>query len=210
MNKEDSKEYYTKSLNKTHQQIFLEEEILPKLLPKGFKPNIIADIACGGGTLTYHISKIFPQAKFILLDLNPDAIELAREINKGIKNIKYLKLNNLTLYPFLKDINKLYDVASRSLLIILTGGHTLILKMINFNKPICFLLIKGHTEKINNAIKLESLKCGKVLYLDEITPKKFKEVIDELINDPSYKNNILKLNKINIELNGLEKILSML
>lgn len=42
-----------------------------------------------GGTLTYHISKIFPQAKYILSDINPDAIELAKEVNKDIENIEY-------------------------------------------------------------------------------------------------------------------------
>lgn len=49
LNKNLAETYYKKSLNKTYQQIFLEEEILPKVIPTNFQPKVIADVACGGG-----------------------------------------------------------------------------------------------------------------------------------------------------------------
>ena len=49
LNKKTAEEYYEKSLNKTYQQIFLEEEILAKVIPANFQPKVIADVACGGG-----------------------------------------------------------------------------------------------------------------------------------------------------------------
>ncbi len=90
LNKEETAKYYLKSKAKTFQQMFLEKEILPDILPKDFIPKVIADIACGGGTLTYHIKTFFPSAKFILLDMNEDALTIAKEINNDI-NAEFLK-----------------------------------------------------------------------------------------------------------------------
>ncbi|MCS7244079.1 MAG: class I SAM-dependent methyltransferase [Candidatus Calescibacterium sp.] len=90
-NKEISKQYYLKSITKTYQQKFLEEKILSTILKElKEEPKIILDIACGAGTLTYHISKIFSKSKFILIDLNPEAIEIAKKINANLENVDYL------------------------------------------------------------------------------------------------------------------------
>jgi len=80
--KEKTKSYYTKSLGvKTEQQKLLE-----KLLKSENKDFInIADIACGGGTLSHHLHKKFPDANFTLVDFNPDAIEIAK-LNNPHKN----------------------------------------------------------------------------------------------------------------------------
>lgn len=90
LNKDLAEEYYKKSITKTYQQIFLEENILPKITSDIKNPKVIADIACGGGTLTYHISKIFPEAEFILSDINPDAIKMAQDLNSSLKNVSFL------------------------------------------------------------------------------------------------------------------------
>lgn len=71
--------YYRKSLEKTEQQKFLERI----LKDSGADFSIVADVACGGGTLSYHLSELFPQAEFHLSDLNPEAIELAKELCRG-------------------------------------------------------------------------------------------------------------------------------
>jgi SAM-dependent methyltransferase len=69
--------YYTKSIVKTEQQKLLE-----KLLhDSGRTFETVADIACGGGTLTYHLRAAYPDARFTLSDYNPDGLELARELN---------------------------------------------------------------------------------------------------------------------------------
>lgn len=84
-NKEHARKYYTKSIQKTQQQ-----EMLENLLAKDsdIDANLaykIADFGCGGGTLSFHLSKIFKNATFSLLDYNENAIEIAKEINKGDK-----------------------------------------------------------------------------------------------------------------------------
>ena len=74
-NKKNSAVYYAKSFKKTEQQKFLEN-----LLSKEnqvFKN--IGDIACGGGSLSFHLSKIYPEADFTLIDYNENALEIARK-----------------------------------------------------------------------------------------------------------------------------------
>jgi ubiquinone/menaquinone biosynthesis C-methylase UbiE len=75
--KEETAAYYKKSLVKTEQQKFLEK----LLSDSGKKFPKIADIACGGGTLAYHLRQLFPSADFTLLDYNPDGMEIAKELN---------------------------------------------------------------------------------------------------------------------------------
>lgn len=78
-NKEATAAYYRKSVVKTEQQKFLEGH----LKAQGASFGRIADLACGAGTLSYHLSQLFPTADFFLSDLNAEAIALARETCKG-------------------------------------------------------------------------------------------------------------------------------
>lgn len=74
VNEKKSEEYYLKSLiKKTEQQIYLES------LLSHIKPKNIADIACGAGSASFHFSKIWPSANFTLVDLNENAISLAKK-----------------------------------------------------------------------------------------------------------------------------------
>lgn len=86
LDKAQAKAYYAKSMSKTEQQKALES-ILQKRIDSGFldinAPYEIIDLACGGGTLSYHLANIFPNARFTLLDYNEDAIELAKELNQA-------------------------------------------------------------------------------------------------------------------------------
>jgi len=76
MDKNQTIDYFKKSIIKTEQQKFLETLI--KSSDKNLK---IADIACGGGTLSYHLKSIFTKADFSLLDFNADGIENSRQVN---------------------------------------------------------------------------------------------------------------------------------
>ena len=72
----ESERYYAASLGtKTEQQKQLEN----LLRARGVKPARIADIACGSGAASHHLSAIFPQAVYTLVDLNDEAIRLARK-----------------------------------------------------------------------------------------------------------------------------------
>jgi ubiquinone/menaquinone biosynthesis C-methylase UbiE len=72
-----TKEYYKKSIIKTEQQKFLEK----LLAGSGHSFTNVADIACGGGTLSYHLRALYPNAHFTLSDLNEEGMEIAREMN---------------------------------------------------------------------------------------------------------------------------------
>lgn len=78
--------YYKKSINKTEQQKFLEY-----LLDNSgdIYNNIkVADIACGGGTLSYHLNLKFKNTSFDLMDLNEEALRIAQEFNTS-KNFSF-------------------------------------------------------------------------------------------------------------------------
>jgi ubiquinone/menaquinone biosynthesis C-methylase UbiE len=76
--KEKSKEYFKKSVVKTEQQKFLEKLLAGKA---SGAPLSIADIACGGGTLTYHLRQVFDGSTFTMVDFFEDALQLARDLN---------------------------------------------------------------------------------------------------------------------------------
>lgn len=72
--------YYLRSLEtKTQQQLLLED--LVSKLPRA--PKSVADIACGSGSASHHLSQLLPDAHFELVDLNPNAIDLARRAMEG-------------------------------------------------------------------------------------------------------------------------------
>lgn len=84
MDKQSTKNYFAKSINKTEQQKALESLLLDSIAQGKLDKNApykIADLACGGGTLSYHLSSFFPNASFVLLDYNEDGLEIAKEIN---------------------------------------------------------------------------------------------------------------------------------
>lgn len=73
---QESKDYYTSSLDrKTEQQKMLED----LLMARRIEAQRIADIACGGGGTSLHLSKIFGAASFTLMDVNEDALNIARK-----------------------------------------------------------------------------------------------------------------------------------
>lgn len=77
-----SHDYYNFSINnKTEQQKALEKLLINKT---GFLPKNIADIACGGGGVSFHLADLYPKTNFSLIDANEDAIKIAKESTKKI------------------------------------------------------------------------------------------------------------------------------
>lgn len=72
-----SQAYYARSVVKTEQQKMLER----LLDATGRTFDSVADVACGGGTLTYHLRARYPEARFTLVEYNEAGLELARELN---------------------------------------------------------------------------------------------------------------------------------
>jgi ubiquinone/menaquinone biosynthesis C-methylase UbiE len=78
----ESDRYYLHSVQrKTEQQKRLEQ--LVAALPS--QPARVADIACGAGAASYHLSELLPRAEFCLVDKNPSAVALARKVMAGRK-----------------------------------------------------------------------------------------------------------------------------
>lgn len=79
---QEASKYYKYSLeNKTEQQKFLESI----LDTRDIIPVTIADIACGGGGSSLHLSQRYPEAAFTLVDNNEEAISIARQATTHLK-----------------------------------------------------------------------------------------------------------------------------
>ncbi len=160
LNKDITEKYYKKSLTKTYQQLFLEQKILPALIPNDFSPEVIADIACGGGTLAYHISKIFPDAKYILCDINPEAIQIAKEINSHLKNVEWLiedfintsiQLNSVDIVFCMQTllvISKPKNFVEKLIEILKLGGFFILSSLFNtYHGVDLYIKVKDYTRK---------------------------------------------------------------
>ena len=93
IDKELTEEYFKKSLEKTEQQKMLESLLLKDEV---FLSALnIADIACGGGTLSYHLAHINTKANFNCVDLLDEALEIAKKINEKFLNRFCFKKDNI-------------------------------------------------------------------------------------------------------------------
>lgn len=152
-NKENSDSYYKKSINKTEQQKFLEKYLLEDLNVDVTKNYNIADIACGYGTCTYHLCKIFEKAKYYLVDLNDEAIEKAKIINNDLNanyivescyEMKSIKDNTMDMVfclqtlAWLDDPEKCLDELLR---ISKQGGNIFVTSLFNYDYD-CDLYVK--------------------------------------------------------------------
>jgi ubiquinone/menaquinone biosynthesis C-methylase UbiE len=78
----ESERYYAASLGvKTEQQKQLEN----LLRAHGVQPVWIADIACGGGAASHHLGAMYPRADYTLVDLNDEAVRLARQATQHLQ-----------------------------------------------------------------------------------------------------------------------------
>jgi ubiquinone/menaquinone biosynthesis C-methylase UbiE len=101
--KENSAAFYSKSFELKTEQVKMLEQLL-KTNNSDFKH--IADIACGSGSLSFHLSKIYPDAKFTLVDLNEDALLIGKQfinnpnftfVSDSIYNLSKLAANSFDL-----------------------------------------------------------------------------------------------------------------
>lgn len=100
LDQKQSHDYYLKSVDKTEHQKFLEKYLRNYNIP--MFNNRIADIACGYGTLTFHLAKKYPGNEFTLLDLNEKAINGAKNLLSGTKNVTY-HVGDMLKTPFPDD-----------------------------------------------------------------------------------------------------------
>ena len=75
LDSELEKEYFSKLYVKSEQHKILEK----LLINEGEEFKNIADIACGGGSTSFFLSKIYKNANFTLIDLNKNALDIAQK-----------------------------------------------------------------------------------------------------------------------------------
>jgi len=78
-----SQKYFAEK--KSGQQEFLEH----LLEGDHFAFSDVADVACGGGALSFWLSRKYPQCRYTLIDLNPDFLSDAANLNEG-RNFRFV------------------------------------------------------------------------------------------------------------------------
>jgi ubiquinone/menaquinone biosynthesis C-methylase UbiE len=126
--KAQTRQYHTKSVVKTEQQKALER----MLVDAGIRPRDVADLACGGGTLSHHLKVMFPEARFTLCDMDPFALELSQELN-GHEGFTYQQ-EDLSSLSGLKD-NSFDLVCCWQTLLCLDEPETALMEMIRITRP---------------------------------------------------------------------------
>jgi ubiquinone/menaquinone biosynthesis C-methylase UbiE len=153
-NPEITNQYYKKSIIKTEQQKYLESI----LNVRAIKPTTVADIACGGGTLSYHLSHLYPDADFHLTDLNPDGLEIAKDLCRGdkfhffvedlyaIQNLPAKSFDLVFCWQTLSWIND-PEIALKQLLNLLkSGGRLYVSALFNLNHDVdIYASVKDNT-----------------------------------------------------------------
>lgn len=141
--RQDVDGYFEKYLKKSEQQKYLES-ILGQKNVNNLK---IADVACGGGTLSYHLKEFFPNADFYLYDYYENILSIAKKVNKD-NNFHYAKSNiykmeiedNLFDYTFCWQTLSWLDDPEKALLelvrITRTGGKIYISSLFNIDHDV--------------------------------------------------------------------------
>jgi len=126
-----AQKYYKKSLVKTEQQKLLEE-ILSK--DESFSRAVnIADVACGGGTLSYHLALINKKSRFHLYDLYDEALTTAAQINKNFGDRFQFSIGDISN---LESEHCQYDfVFCWQTLFVLDNPELALLELLKITKP---------------------------------------------------------------------------
>lgn len=112
--------YFAKSIDKTEQQKALESLLLDSIYARELdltKPYEIADLACGGETLSHYLASLFPNAPLINNNYNTYC-------TKTIANLCEDKSQSIRIVPFQPGIDLERDKAMPGI-----GSFTLAVNM---------------------------------------------------------------------------------
>lgn len=102
--KDEAERYYLKYLAEKSGQQKLLESIMQSSPPRAV--SRIMDVGCGAGTLIYHISKMYPNAEYALIDMNDDALKLAENVLSDVAHKSFSKesIYDLSRYEATQDV----------------------------------------------------------------------------------------------------------
>mgnify|MGYP000316938247 CR=1 FL=1 len=109
----------------------------------------------------------------------------------GLDFINKTTIKTATIYGWVKDEKEKYNLINEADILIVTGGHTTLIEAIQYEKPLLIILLKGHTEKINNSKKIKELELGEYIFINEINEINFlNKMIEIYKNYKKYENKI--------------------
>jgi len=177
------KEYYLKSVAlKTEQQKFLETLIKNN----NCKPLTVIDVSCGGGGTCFHLSKFLDsKTQYTLIDLNPDAIEIAKNTTKGMnaqcivsdlftQEEKYGKFDLVLCMQTLMVLDNPFDVIEEMLNLCSPSGRVIISSLFNENHDVN---ITSSIEDLSRPSSLNKLKYEYKTYAIGPIIQKFEEKV---------------------------------
>ncbi len=148
--------------------------------------------------------------RFIDIIKKVDIQDIEIKLFTGLKNFKYKKYKNLEIFPWLEE-DGIEKFLFSSKIVVLTGGHSSIMKSIKIGKPILFIVPKAHTEKQKNATRLCKYGCAEMLNTDELNYDNFQKYIHKILyNYDYYSKNIKEFNKSTIYLDGLDYLVNII
>lgn len=87
--------YHRRQYKEIYRSTFSIINFLKSKIPQ--RDSSVLDVGCGGGANIYWLKKSFPNWKFVGIDTDNEAINLAKEMNKGEKDVKFEGLNFLEI-----------------------------------------------------------------------------------------------------------------
>lgn len=125
----------------------------------------------------------------------------------GFSNIEGMKkAKNVEIIGFEKSMDRLWKDCE---MVVTPAGHSALMEMLCFGKPGIIIPDSSHPEQENNARKIAELMCGIVLNHKELTIKRLNEAINEINQNPAYKNNARKLGLLARKHDGKKMIAKM-
>ena len=98
------------------------------------------------------------------------------------------------------------EIFAMSNLIVLRGGHTALSQALQFGKPVVTIPIEKHGEQLGNSEKIAEFGAGIMLHPKDLTAKQIADAVDEVLQDPSFKENTQKMMRLAENLNGIDNV----
>jgi len=114
------------------------------------------------------------------------------------------KRGGLEVYKWLPNHRELLKAAD---VLITHGGHTSIAEALSTATPMVIAPLSGHTERASNAKSMERLGVARIVDLDREGPGGLKQAVQEVLEDPSYRERAIEVSLRACRFNGVDEVL---
>lgn len=102
------------------------------------------------------------------------------------------------------------ELFTLSNMLLIRGGHTTISQAILYGKPVITIPIRNHSEQMANALRVDEIGFGKILYPEEMSIKKISSAIEEVCCDGHFQDRIFELKSIAQKINGIKNTVDII